>query len=151
MDAQVGMVLDALDKSGQADDTLVVFFGDHGWQLGEWAEWEKSTNFELAASVPLIFRARSNDCDDVPLQLLAHGDLGAHGPLAHDALDALGWRQADQRLGQAGRRLGAIRPRRRRRLVDGRRLRGGERRSGEANAAVVTRLGALLKAEFSFK
>ena len=59
MDAQVGIVIDALSAipGGESDRTLVVFFGDHGWQLGEWAEWEKFTNFELAARVPLIFRA----------------------------------------------------------------------------------------------
>jgi iduronate 2-sulfatase len=57
MDEQVGAVLGALDAAGEANNTLVVFFGDHGWQLGEWAEWEKFTNFELATRVPLIVRA----------------------------------------------------------------------------------------------
>ena len=39
------------------NSTVVVFFGDHGWHLGEFAEWEKFTNFELAARVPFIVRA----------------------------------------------------------------------------------------------
>merc|ERR1711907_874216 len=57
MDHQVGVLLDALVNHGVANQTVVAFFGDHGWQLGEHAEWEKFTNFELAARVPLIVRA----------------------------------------------------------------------------------------------
>eukprot|EP00947_MAST-08B_sp_MAST-8B-sp1_P004114 g4114.t1 len=57
MDAQVGALLDALDSRGLSGNTVVAFFGDHGWQLGEWAEWEKFTNFELAARVPCFMRA----------------------------------------------------------------------------------------------
>ena len=39
MDRHFGMVLQALEESGQADSTVVVFTGDHGWQLGEHTEW----------------------------------------------------------------------------------------------------------------
>lgn len=35
-DAQVGLVLDALEKEGLADNTVVILWGDHGWQLGEY-------------------------------------------------------------------------------------------------------------------
>lgn len=55
MDAQVGRVLNALDTLGLADNTLVVFWADHGWQLGQHAQWEKQTLFEWAARVPVIF------------------------------------------------------------------------------------------------
>jgi iduronate 2-sulfatase len=53
-DAQVGRLLDALDKEGLADNTIVVLWGDHGWQLGDHGLWHKHTNFELATRAPLM-------------------------------------------------------------------------------------------------
>jgi arylsulfatase A-like enzyme len=53
-DAQVGRLLGALEKEGLAKDTVVVFWGDHGWQLGDHGLWHKHTNFELATRAPLI-------------------------------------------------------------------------------------------------
>ncbi|MEY2820569.1 MAG: hypothetical protein RL105_141 [Verrucomicrobiota bacterium] len=57
MDAQVGVVLDALEKEGLAASTVIVLWGDHGWQLGEHGLWHKHTNFELAARAPLLISA----------------------------------------------------------------------------------------------
>ena len=54
-DAQVGRVLDALDKSGQADNTIVVLWTDHGWHLGEKKHWRKFTLWEESARTPLMF------------------------------------------------------------------------------------------------
>ncbi len=54
MDAQVGLVLDALDRLGLADRTLVIFVGDHGYHLGERNWWNKNTLFERSCRAPLI-------------------------------------------------------------------------------------------------
>ena len=54
MDAQIGEILDALDESGQSENTIVVFTSDHGFHIGEHSLWGKTSNFELDARVPLI-------------------------------------------------------------------------------------------------
>jgi len=56
MDAQLGKVLDALDRSAHADDTVVFVLSDHGYHLGERGWWNKNTLFELTARTPLIVR-----------------------------------------------------------------------------------------------
>ena len=54
VDAQVGRVLDELDRQNLADKTIVVLWGDHGWHLGDHSLWGKKTNYEQATRIPLI-------------------------------------------------------------------------------------------------
>lgn len=54
VDAQVGRLLDALDASPYADNTIVVLWSDHGWELGEKAHWGKHSPWEGSMLVPLV-------------------------------------------------------------------------------------------------
>ncbi|PRX40404.1 sulfatase [Salegentibacter salegens] len=56
-DAQVGKILNELKKQGLAENTIVILWGDHGWQLGDHREWGKHTIFEKAVRSPLIIKA----------------------------------------------------------------------------------------------
>lgn len=57
VDAQVGRVLDELERSGLAKNTIVILWGDHGWHLGDHRVWGKHTLFESALKSALILRA----------------------------------------------------------------------------------------------
>jgi iduronate 2-sulfatase len=57
VDAQIGKVLDAVDRLGLADNTIVVLWGDHGFHLGDHGMWTKHTNYEQATRIPLLIRA----------------------------------------------------------------------------------------------
>jgi uncharacterized sulfatase len=54
LDANVGRVLDALDRLQLSSNTIVVFVSDHGYHLGERGQWMKQTLFERSARAPLI-------------------------------------------------------------------------------------------------
>ncbi len=63
IDAQLGIVLAAVDAAGLAENTAIVVLGDHGFHLGEHGLWSKVTLFEQSTRVPLLVRvpgARAN-------------------------------------------------------------------------------------------
>ena len=56
-DAQVGVLLNTLEKLGTLNNTIIVLWGDHGWHLGDHDMWGKHTNYEQATKAPLIIAA----------------------------------------------------------------------------------------------
>jgi len=73
IDAQVGRLLDYLDASPYADNTIIVLFSDHGWHLGEKQAWGKMTGWVHSTHTPLIISAVGKTpgelCDE-PVSLL---------------------------------------------------------------------------------
>ena len=73
VDAQVGRVLDTLDKNGLADNTYIVLFTDHGFHLGEKEHYAKRTLWQDGAGTPMIIAGpgivKGKKCDK-PTQLL---------------------------------------------------------------------------------
>jgi len=55
VDAQIGRVLDALNDSSHANNTIIVLWGDHGWHLGEKEHWRKHALWDVSTRTPLIF------------------------------------------------------------------------------------------------
>jgi arylsulfatase A-like enzyme len=53
-DAQIGKILDVLDRTGLNKNTIIVLWGDHGWKLGEHGAWAKHTNVENDTNAPLL-------------------------------------------------------------------------------------------------
>ena len=56
MDRNVGHVLSALERLGLKENTIVILWGDHGWYLGDFGDWCKHSNEEIATHVPMILR-----------------------------------------------------------------------------------------------
>jgi arylsulfatase A-like enzyme len=72
-DAQVGRLLDALESSEYADNTIVILWGDHGFHLGEKFHWHKQALWERATRIPFTIRAigqAAGNVVDAPVSLL---------------------------------------------------------------------------------
>ncbi|MEO0586711.1 MAG: sulfatase-like hydrolase/transferase, partial [Planctomycetota bacterium] len=54
MDAQVGKIMAAMDRHGMWEDTVVIFYSDHGFSLGEHDQWSKFNQWESTARIPFI-------------------------------------------------------------------------------------------------
>ncbi len=73
VDAQVGRLLDALEANGLMEKTIIVFWSDHGYFLGEKGLWYKRKAFERSAKMPLIIAApglAENQSTKKPVELL---------------------------------------------------------------------------------
>ncbi len=73
-DTNLGKVLDALEDSGQRDNTIIALWSDHGWHLGEKQKWHKGTNWEEGTRVPLMIVApgvtQPDSTCDAPVSLV---------------------------------------------------------------------------------
>ncbi|WP_299012540.1 sulfatase [uncultured Polaribacter sp.] len=56
IDAQIGLVLDELKRLELEEDTIVILWGDHGWNLGDHKLWSKHVTFETALRTPLLIK-----------------------------------------------------------------------------------------------
>jgi arylsulfatase A-like enzyme len=70
VDAQIGRVVDELDRLGLRERTVVVVWGDHGWQLGEHGLWCKHTNFETSARSLLLCASPTQKAKGKPTKAL---------------------------------------------------------------------------------
>lgn len=110
-DANIGKLLDALDRTGQADNTVIVLWSDHGWHLGENSQWGKESNFERALRATLMaFDPRTSTggketdalvelvdvyptlCELAGLPVPAHVEGSSFAPLLSD--DSKPWKKA---------------------------------------------------------
>lgn len=70
LDAQIGIILEGLEATGEADNTIVIFVADHGFHLGEHGMWSKFSLFEQSTRVPLMVHvpgapANGRRCDEI--------------------------------------------------------------------------------------
>ena len=56
LDRNIGILIDTLKRSGLWENTIIMYFSDHGEMLGQHGRWHKETFYEDAARVPLIIR-----------------------------------------------------------------------------------------------
>ena len=102
LDEKIGRLLDALDHTGLAENTLVVYVSDHGEMAGEHGMWRKSSFYEHSARIPLVMRwpgalpagrrvREVVSLVDVVATMVEAGHAPAAGPLAGASLLPLAW------------------------------------------------------------
>ena len=74
-DAMIGKILNTLEETGLAENTVVLLFGDHGWLLGEHGLWCKHSNFEPTLNTPLIIRSPKLKGEKVVEQIVEYVDI----------------------------------------------------------------------------
>jgi arylsulfatase A-like enzyme len=74
-DAQIGKLIQALEDFDLAKNTIVVLWGDHGWQLGEHTLWCKHSNFKTSLNTPLIISAPGYNGDQKTEALVEFVDI----------------------------------------------------------------------------
>jgi iduronate 2-sulfatase len=102
MDAQVGKILDELERLDMMKDTIIVLWGDNGWHLGEHKLWSKFTSFDESTRIPMIISNTGADehgrtdalvelvdiyptlCDLIDLEIPAHLEGESLQPLLKD-------------------------------------------------------------------
>lgn len=75
IDAQIGLLLKALEENGLMDNTVIVLWGDHGWKLGEYGNWCKHSNMELDTRAPLIISAPGMEKSSITNSLVEFVDI----------------------------------------------------------------------------
>ena len=75
VDAQIGLVLDELERTGLAKNTIVVLWGDHGWNLGEHKLWCKHVTFETALRTPLVIKIPGKTKGEKSNSIIEYVDL----------------------------------------------------------------------------
>ena len=74
-DAMIGRILNEVDALGMRDNTIVVLWSDHGWQLGDHGFWCKHVTFRTSLNVPLIVRAPGKAAGEEASGLVANVDI----------------------------------------------------------------------------
>jgi iduronate 2-sulfatase len=75
VDAQIGLLLDILEGNNLMDNTIIVLWGDHGYKLGDYNNWDKLSNHDIDNNIPFIFTAPSMKAGQVSNSLVELVDV----------------------------------------------------------------------------